>query len=286
MTLTGTSFFSKFQQEREHPSIKWINIAGYEKSGKTSSLVELSKHVPMLIVDFEQGTRPYAGNFLHVFDEHKYNAQGHLERMNVIDFMDMMISNKGSQIAEKIIVLDPWTTMTDKIMTACTKLWNVKKLVDHQVSGVGNGWSIMYNNINDFLSAIFETFPLLITVSHLKLDTNLGAQDSKLVRIADLDLIGKLKSLTHKKADAHLVFTGETIDGQFVTKINSNKNSDIINIPLGQRDYSFIRSMDTSVDFVKGMAGLFGVELNDEDIFKDTQAQVVMEQIVPNQPKV
>ena len=261
------SFIDKYIEESDTQIISWMNIAGYQKSGKTTTLIELLKHVPGVLVDFEKGTKAYKGKFIKI-------GENNLKMF--FDFIEDCKRNRDHGI--EILVLDPFTKLVSMYTDHLMVKYNVSNLSDKKIAGVGNGWTILYQRFYKLMSDLWELFPLVLTVSHLKLDNNFT--DSKAVKIADLDLVGKLKNFVHREVDAHMVFTGGKDDeGSFITKVNDDSNSEIIQVPLGHRRYDFIENIRTNEDFIVEIAKLFDIQLEKKDLFKETKANITLRKL-------
>jgi len=257
----------KYEQRNETPKIKWIDISGYTKSGKTSTLVELAKHVKLLHVDCENGTKPYIGNFCHITAN------------NLADLPRLLQEAKQhpDQFDHVICVIDPWTKLVSMIADGLLKSSGKDNLKDISQAGVGNGWTLLYQKVIRLMERIWEVFPLVITVSHLRLDNNFT--DSKAVKIVDLDLMGKIKNFHLRECDCFFVFTSDTVDGKFVTRVNDDQNSDLIKVPLGMRGYDFVERIKTSEDLIEEIGSWFGKEIDKNNLFQEQKAKVIIKQL-------
>lgn len=244
---------------RVAPGIKWINIVGYEKAGKTRALVELAKHIPSLYVDLDFiGTKPYKGNFLRVGNETRLD--GGEPVVGIVDFVSKVMPRMES-MNKKILILDPVNEFVELIKSQLMSQFKVDDLKDYSVKGIGNGWVILYSKIQNYFQQFFKAFPLVITVTHLKLDKYF-AGDVAAIQGAQLDLTGKTQQYVQRNADAHLVFTArEHEKGRWTTFVNEDNAMSMIKVPLGSRDYEFLKHVVTADDLIVEIGKMFGMDI-------------------------
>jgi hypothetical protein len=249
-----TMDLSKYLTVSHTPTIKWIGVEGYDKSGKTKALIELSRHIPTLYVDFEKGTGPYTGaEVLHV------SPEGGGGTISVKDFVNDVATQFASNNKYRILVLDPFTTFANYVMDALMKKMNVNNLADYTEKGIGNGWNVYYDKMISFMTKCMASFDLVITVSHLKLSEHY-VTDAKKISIADVDLVGQFKQYVKRTANANFIFTSKVIDGKYTTLINNDKDGDVIRTLLGSRDYPFIQRINNEEDFLRELCLMFDIE--------------------------
>lgn len=248
-----------FVTTRSAPGIKWIDIVGYEKAGKTKTLVELSKHIPSLYVDFDlQGTKPYEGQFIQVAPT--ASVEGAARIISLVDFINKIMPNM-EHMGKKILILDPINEFVDMVKDQLLAQFGVSDLADYKVTGMGNGWTILYNKIQTYFQTYFKAFDLVITVTHLKLDKYF-AGDIAAIQGAKLDLVGKTQQFVQRNADVHLVFTSKKNEhGKWVTLINEDTANSMISVPLGCRDYKFLERLETGEDLIREVGKMFGKEI-------------------------
>lgn len=245
---------SKYITVSHTPTIKWIGVEGYDKSGKTETLIELSRHIPTLYVDFEKGTGPYINaEVMHVSQE------GSSDTISVINFMNEVVPQFASNSKYRILVLDPFTTLANYVMDALMRKMNVNNLADYTEKGIGNGWNVYYDKMITFITRCMASFDLVITVSHLKLSEHF-ITDAKKISIADIDLVGQFKQYVKRTANANFIFTSRIMDGKYTTLINNDKDGDVIRTLLGSRDYPFIQRIKNRDDFLREICMMFDVE--------------------------
>jgi len=250
----------EFVTNRTAPGIKWIDIVGYEKAGKTKTLVELAKHVPSLYVDFDiRGTKPYEGQFLQV------GANGSEKKNDkivpLVDFITKIMPHMH-EMDKKILILDPVNEFVDMVKDQLMMQFGVDDLANYKVAGIGNGWNVLYSKISGYFQTFFKAYDLVITVTHLKLD-KYSYGDTATIQGAKLDLTGKTLNFVQRNADAHLVFTAKKDEhGKWLTLVNEDTSSTMINIPLGCRDYKFLTRIETGEDLIREIGKMFGKDIN------------------------
>jgi len=174
-------------QEKE--SIKWINITGATKVGKTEFLVKLAERKRVAIIDLEKGTKVYKGSFVRAynFDEFRQKI--------------MWLEKNLDTIKPDIIAVDPLSNLTQMIEDDYLHKNNIKNLADVPY---GKGWSDTRDILVKVIRRLYRLAPLLITISHIKsriLDESRGN-----ITYMEMDYTGKTKNWIQKEADAHAVF--------------------------------------------------------------------------------
>lgn len=243
----------------ENPQIKWINIVGYEKAGKTKTLMELAKHIDCLYVDFDivAGTKPYPGSVLRVGEPSYLPGE---KVVSVVDFITKVIPEMH-KLNKKILILDPVNEFVDMVKDQLMGQFGVDDLKNYKMAGVGNGWNILYAKIQNYFAQFFAAFPLIITVSHLKLDKYFSG-DTAAIQGAQLDFPGKTQQYVQRNADAHFVFTSKKDEhGKWMSMINEENSASMIQVPLGCRDFEFVHRVNTGDDLIIEIGKMFGKDI-------------------------
>ena len=248
------------------PKLKWINLLGYNKSGKTKTLVKLSKLIPTFIIDADRvGSKPYIGakTFVHV------GLDDTVDEMSVLTFSKRILPEILVQNEYKIAVVDPVTSFFVYMQDSLMKGWNIKDLKDKQIEGLGNGWTYLYRRFETIMNQLFASFDLVITVSHLKMAQHYKG-DSIKVSYGDINLIGQARDYVADKADCHLAFyDGVDEKGKHISKINWVDDTGLREINIGSRHYKFVERIKTDEDFLKEMCKMFNVpyrHIPDEEV--------------------
>jgi len=241
------------------PQLKWINIVGYEKAGKTKTLMELSKHLNTLYVDFDivAGTKPYTGKVLRVGQPSHLPGE---RNISVVDFITQVIPEMKN-MNKQILILDPVNEFVELVREQLMTQFGIDDLKNYRLAGVGNGWTVLYSKIQDYFQEFFAAFPIVITVTHLKLDKYF-AGDVAAIQGAQLDLVGKIQQYVQRNADAHLVFTSKKDEhGKWMSVINEENSTSMIQVPLGCRDFAFLKRVTTGDDLIREIGLMFNKEI-------------------------
>lgn len=171
------------------PTLKWINITGAVKTGKTEFCVNLAEKLRTVYVDLEYGTKAYKGSFI--------------EASNFVELRQKMMWVEANldKIKPQVIVLDP----IDKLADMITQYYLRENLIDNLGDvPFGKGWSDTRDILSNFINKCFEIAPLVITITHLKLSTSEVATSN--ITYLDMDLPGKTKSYVQNTVDSHIIF--------------------------------------------------------------------------------
>ena len=179
----------KVKGERVNPRL--IVIAGFQKSGKSSSLAALENN---LIVDLEGGC-----DFI---DAMKVRIN------NLRDYSDLIRALQVSDHKYRFITLDTATKLEDLALELA--------VINHQKSPIGKRWigqprdiinldrglgyTLEKNAYIDLLSWIKPFCETLILVCHIK--NNSFKKDGEEVSMVDINLTGQLKTMIAADADA------------------------------------------------------------------------------------
>lgn len=232
-----------YNTAQEKSEVKCIAVIGEEKSGKTSTLTslanELNGKVFYIDSDYMTGTKPYIGSWAKVSN---WDEMGRILG-SIVQNIEQVRKDYD------ICVIDTFDCLMDMKSKSLMKKWGVDNLADYKEKGMGNGYTIFYNDIeNKLFPTLFSAFKLVVLVIHPKLET-LQTSDTKSIKYGDLDLVGKLKSMVKRSVDAFFIFEGQIQDGVFKTLVNKERHSDFVYYPLGMRDYSWAKKIHDDVTF-------------------------------------
>ena len=197
--LQPINIFSAFPQATEKRLNKgrrasWINFVGPGKIGKTRFLVDAMKHLRILYIDCDpmQGTKPYDGTF--------WVCSDYEELEKCIAWAEYY----KKELAIDIVVVDTLDGMFSLIERHYCKKHKTEDLKSIVIPGVGNGYSIAYNDFKgDKVSRIQALGKCLITVSHVR-DIRMGKSDIVAQTKTQLDFPAGLTEWVHSSADTHL----------------------------------------------------------------------------------
>lgn len=168
--------------------LRWLNIFGVGKCGKTTFAAQFMKEFRTLYFDTEEGT-----NFI---PDIKTIKVGNLQDMRkAFTFCHKNLDKLQPDIAV-IDTLDVLYEMVAKDYCAKNGISNISD-VPH-----GKGWHEVREIFSATIDSIRRLSPLLITITHVNLKA-LG-DESESHSFVDLDLPGKLKTYVQNTADANI----------------------------------------------------------------------------------
>jgi len=176
-------------QTNTRPTYHWVNFTGFNKSGKTSMLVNLSKKLRVVHLDLEHGTDTYEGEFL------KCNSVDDVRKTYIF------LRDNIDKIKPDIIAIDPLDALEGFIVKEYMKEKGIENLSEMPY---GQGYFDVRMKIQQMIELFLELTPLLITVTHVK--PSLLSEDRKNITYLDMDLLGRTKAYIQNRCDAHALF--------------------------------------------------------------------------------
>jgi len=184
-------FLDKLRREAKKKNPGTLVIFSYPKVGKTEAYTQLPE--PYMIVDFDESSEFYSGNFYDV---------------KTLDDLNKLIKIlKEENIHFKVIVLDTITSMYDKIVNELAViLYNKDKGYDKPLNWdittleYGLGYTYKRNAFKKIIEMFKEFADTVILSGHVadKSLTNATGQAD----IKEIDIEGKLKNILALKVDA------------------------------------------------------------------------------------
>ncbi len=224
------------------PTYHWINITGFNKSGKTEFCHNLAQKLRVVHVDLEHGTDPYIGSFL--------KANNHAEFINQMKW----VRDNLEIIKPDILVIDPLDKLSDMISRAYMVEKNIDNLADMPY---GQGWSDCRDRLENIMFGAFTVAPLVLTITHVKL--SILDENRKNITYLDMDLPGKTKAWVQKTSDAHALFLREKDEeGNSFLRVTFDYSSPSVISFGGGRIKSFYE-VETAEDFEKEILKKFGL---------------------------
>lgn len=177
------------------PSYHWINITGFTKCGKTKFLYDLSQNLRVVHFDLEHGTDAYVGQFLKCNTFKEFREKSAWLQKNI------------DKIKPDIIAIDPLDVLTDMIAKDYMTTKGIENLGEMPY---GSGWADCRDILNNTIRFLQSLAPLIITVTHLKV--NIGGESRGNITYLDMDLPGQTKAWVQNTCDVHAVFVRDKDD--------------------------------------------------------------------------
>jgi hypothetical protein len=176
---------------RTQKEMRWLNISGFNKCGKTDFAVSLMEKLRVVYLDLEEGTKRFLGPFLMASSLGELRDRYAFVRRNI------------QTIRPQVIIVDPFDRLYD---------WVEREYLQQ------NGLTVLeWKNYGPLRDKVAETLnawkslcPLLITITHL----NLAAigKNSNQITYLDMNVNGKVKSWVQDTVDANMLFKRKVDD--------------------------------------------------------------------------
>jgi hypothetical protein len=240
----------QFQKE-----VRWINILGYGKKGKTEFCIDLMRHLKTAYLDLDNGTSlvpGFMGFKAESFEELRTKA-GWINSRRVKD-------SQQQPIKLDLIVVD---TLDAMLQLASRYYCEQNNLTSVGEVSYGAGWEDVRVLFERTIDGIMSMCKLLITVTHLK-HSALGMDEERL-SFFDMNLSGKVKQMVIDRVDANMVFT-RAIDtsGQPYARVRIDNTNEGSTQFAGSRDPE-LYSIETAKDLKAYILRQFTITLPSEE---------------------
>jgi len=191
--------------------LRWINISGTQKAGKTTFLAELQKQgFRIAHLDLEDGTGSLEGG--------RYLKPASLDEFRKLS---LYLAQNKDHLNLDIVAVDTMDVLYD--------WFQQEYLLDNRLLSLseekyGKGWHEVRKSLMKSVRYLKQAAPLLITITHMKL--TVLQDNNKVITYEDMDLMGQTKTEVLYKADALLVFrTIRMEDGSIVLTVRTDQSS-------------------------------------------------------------